>query len=88
MACPTCNHSMSTLSLGDEHGNGTVRWCERCGTVRVSAGSTHETYTPKLVDRVRRLRDEAPLSDTAARLWVSLGIAESIDPPGKRKETL
>jgi hypothetical protein len=44
-----------------------------------SPGEHEEFQMPKLVERVRRFRDEYS-TEKAATLWHRLGIAESIDP--------
>ncbi len=78
MACPTCSHTMSGLGHSVFH-------CPRCGTVRQSDA----VYVPALVWRVREFRDQSNggkgLAQSARDLWRSLGVEESLAPPGERK---
>jgi DNA-directed RNA polymerase subunit RPC12/RpoP len=57
MNCPTCSHTLATIGYC---GGGTVYHCERCGTVvhtQSLSGGEPRVYAPKLVGRVRRLRE-------------------------------
>lgn len=91
MACPTCDHTMHSLSAADHTATLPMFWCPRCGTVRI--GDTHSD-TPKLVERCRTFAAEefatySPekghgVTSPPAR-WRSSGIAESINLPDERK---
>jgi hypothetical protein len=60
-----------------------ITHCERCGTLRVERTDVWaDTYVPKLVGRCRVFA--ATLGPSWGHLWVKLGIAESVNLPGRR----
>jgi hypothetical protein len=62
-------------------------WCLRCGTIRwhpLLPEKLTVDAAPKLVERVRKYRDQTFLDE---HLWRSLGIEESIHRPEERKYT-
>jgi hypothetical protein len=77
MACPTCDHTMQSLSEW-------VCWCPRCGTIKDPSGTTK----PKIGDRVKKFclllskdnHDDA-LSMAALR---NLGVYECLYVPEQR----
>lgn len=98
MACPTCDHTMDNVCREDTPvASGQlvvtrrVYYCPRCGTMTILHDATGrvDTYVPKIVERCRKFEKEvvvgmfrpgeAPRDD-----WTQIGIAESINPPGKR----
>jgi ribosomal protein S27E len=85
MACPTCEHPLSAISVS--HGTQTFL-CDRCGTVVVHepGGEAPTVYVPKLVERCREfeLRIIPDLFLAAMTAWKNLGIAEAINKPKVR----
>lgn len=86
MACPTCSHTLAKLCEVDRN---KYFHCERCGTIVVEHSNAWETvYVPRLVERCREFHRQAVAqkTDRTADVWRRVGIAESIQPPGERKE--
>lgn len=82
MACPTCDHTMEGLDCG-------YYWCPRCGTLKEQQGM-ERVQPPKLVERCREFERDVTKKlsgnwlDDVLIEWNRLGIAESINPPGRR----
>lgn len=79
MPCPTCDATMSKIT---DQPCPTFH-CERCGTMKcVRSADNVDVYVPKLVERVRDLRETMKAEvgfhafDQAA--WHQLGILEAI----------
>lgn len=74
MACPTCDHTMQVLVVGD----GSQRsWCPRCGTlklVNLFSGFV-DIEAPKLVGRVLELVNQIP---ELRKHYDILGITECV----------
>lgn len=93
MPCPTCDHTLQAVGChaGGTAG-GTVFWCERCGTVRLAlpGGATQADYYPRLIGRVRELRDvmaeRVGFSPWDVSAWTHLGIFECIYLPEERPQ--
>lgn len=100
MACPTCDHTMQNVGTSPVGRPlfwcgrcGTVH-SEPSGRVDPSADSNlADGYygVPKLVERCRTVRNsvtfaraDAMTGDVLSHLWETVGIAESIHPPGGR----
>ncbi len=84
MSCPTCDHTMEGLGYCD---GGMIFHCERCGTVTHAVATSlgpNRVYVPRLVDRCRRYEDMMRSERADAYQWRRIGIAESINVPGKR----
>ncbi len=91
MPCPTCDHTMQRINTAGS--SSSWFWCPRCGTIREERadGETNDE-APKLVERCREFEKQSPAvsptSDgrrlTSGRLWVQLGIHESINTPANR----
>jgi transcription elongation factor Elf1 len=87
MACPTCDHAVSSLGATD----GVIHYhCPRCGTVvahYLATPGAVSVYVPMLVDRCRKFEAVVRGVDNGAvRRWHSYGIAESINVPAGRPE--
>lgn len=90
MSCPTCDHTMESFAGGGPEDERARYLCPRCGTVVVTEpGEADEIYVPKLVERCRMFAAELLLRG----IWVQQdllallsghGIAECINPPGRR----
>lgn len=76
MSCPNCDHTMQQIDVSKYF------WCPRCGTLKPEDGFAE---TPKLVLRCRDF--EHFVNEDLSVAWHRLGIEESINPPGNRKES-
>jgi hypothetical protein len=85
VSCPTCDHTMERIDLAAE-GESRLFLCPRCGTVKFEHPHGEPTvYVPKLVERCREFEERRYLVSAGDfRPWFTLGIAESINLPGKR----
>lgn len=100
MSCPTCDGTMecvfSDITL---YGTGRKMFaCPRCGTMRtinlINGVPGHaEDCVPKLVQRCREFEQQEFMAYSPEKghgvvdppdRWRTLGIAEAINPPGKR----
>jgi hypothetical protein len=92
MACPTCGHALQNLGLsaGPVGMTRRVFWCPRCGTLREELSDAGACQTndeaPRLVARCREFEERVPNGARVMPLWVQVGIAEAIYPPGERTE--
>jgi hypothetical protein len=92
MACPTCGHTLQNLGLsaGPVGMTRRVFWCPRCGTLREELSDAGACQTndeaPRLVARCREFEERVPNGARVMPLWVQVGIAEAIYPPGERTE--
>lgn len=92
MSCPTCDGTRQ--HVGFTGNGGAVHWCPRCGTVSQTFGTDERhDYVPKLVERCREFElvvmpklNGVGIGDnsTVRTEWRRIGLAESINPPGKR----
>lgn len=87
MACPNCDHTMTSMPSAQ----GITRyWCPRCGTLRETMrGGEIRDSTPVLVSQCREFRTAAYRDLIAPpsliEMWRMLGIEESIETPERRR---
>ena len=74
MPCPTCDHTMEGIGYGMFH-------CPRCGTM-TNCPAKGNVNVPALVGRCLSFK-AAGLTDAQKLIWHQLGIAESINLPGR-----
>ena len=82
MSCPTCDHTMAGIGYGMFH-------CARCGSLDLGDGVPGPIVIPALVMRAREFETHPLLPLLAVKgeigkLWLRLGIAESINTPDNR----